>query len=113
MLKSAEMAVPKTAFEFKKKTTVNNSSTTTYTYPVNIEYVYITTSAASLAITFPQTGATDDGKLIAFAVSTAVATSTYVAGTGSATIVGFPASLTANQIYRFVYDHATTQWLPY
>jgi hypothetical protein len=71
--------------------------------------VNITTSAASLAFTFPAAAAAIDGLEIAINPSASVATATW-ASTG-ATFVGAPASLAANTTVRFIYHHATAQWL--
>jgi len=90
-----------------------NGATTTFTYPANTRYQYITTSAASLATTLPATSAALDGMVITFVAGAAVATATWVAGTGGATIVGAPADLVANTPVRMIYHHATTSWYPY
>jgi len=90
-----------------------NGATTTFTYPANTRYQYITTSAASLATTLPATSAALDGMVITFVAGAAVATATWVAGTGGATIVGAPAALVANTPVRMIYHHATTSWYPY
>lgn len=90
-----------------------NGATVTFTFPANTRYQYITTSAASLATTLPATSAALDGMVITFVAGSAVATATWVAGTGGATIVGAPASLVANTPVRFIYHHATTSWYPY
>jgi len=90
-----------------------NGATTTFTYPESTRYQYITTSAASLAVTLPTTSAAVDGLVITFVAGSAVAAATWVAGTGGATIVGAPATLVANVPVRMIYHHATTQWLPY
>ena len=90
-----------------------NGATTTFTYPANTRYQYITTSAASLATTLPATSAALDGAVITLVAGSAVATATWVAGTGGATIVGAPAALVANSPVRMIYHHATTSWYPY
>jgi len=90
-----------------------NGATTTFTYPVDKTYQYITTSAASLATTLPDTTAAKDGLIITLVAGSAVATATWVAGTGGATIVGAPAALVANTPVRMIYHHATTSWYPY
>jgi hypothetical protein len=90
-----------------------NGATTTFTYPADKTYQYITTSAASLATTLPATSASVDGLIITLVAGSAVATATWVAGTGGATIVGAPAALVANTPVRMIYHHATTSWYPY
>lgn len=95
------------------KTFTDNGATTTFTYPANTQYQYITTSAASLATTLPATSAALDGMVITLVAGSAVATATWVAGTGGATIVGAPAALVANSPVRMIYHHATTSWYPY
>ena len=90
-----------------------NGATVTFTYPANTRYQYITTSAASLATTLPATSAALDGAIITLVAGSAVATATWVAGTGGATIVGAPAALVANTPVRMIYHHATTSWYPY
>jgi hypothetical protein len=95
------------------KALTDNGATTTFTYPANTSYQYITTSATSLAITLPATSAALDGLVITLVAGSSVATATWVAGTGGATIVGAPSSLVANVPVRMIYHDATTQWLPY
>lgn len=90
------------------KVVVNNGATTTYTVPAGASYVNITTSAASLAFTFPAAAAAIDGLEVTINPSASVATATW-ASTG-ATFVGAPAALTANTSVKFIYDHATTKW---
>jgi hypothetical protein len=90
-----------------------NGATTTFTYPVNTRYQYITTSAVSLNTTLPATSAALDGMVITFVAGSAVVAATWTAGTGGATIVGAPAALVANTPVRFIYHHATTSWYPY
>jgi len=99
--------------QYQAKAFTANGSATTFTYPANTRYQYITTSAASLATTLPGTSSTLDGMVITLVAGSSVATATWVAGTGGATIVGAPSSLSANVPVRFIYHHATTSWYPY
>jgi hypothetical protein len=99
--------------QIQGKALTANGATTTFTYPASTTYQYITTSAASLATTLPATSVALDGLVITLVAGSAVATATWVAGSGGATIVGAPASLVANVPVRMIYHHATTQWLPY
>ena len=98
---------------YSAKTMVANGAATTYTYPSATNYVYLTTSAASLAVTLPTTASWMDGLVVILVVGSSVATATWVAGSGGATIVGAPASLSANVPTRMIYHHATTSWYPY
>lgn len=100
-------------FQVQAKAFTANGATTTFTYPANTQYQYITTSAASLATTLPATSAALDGMVITLVAGSSVATATWVAGTGGATIVGAPAALVANTPVRMIYHHATTSWYPY
>lgn len=92
------------------KTVFNNGATTTYTIPTTSDYVYLTTSAASLTVTFPAAAAAIDGREVTLVVSASVATA-VLQSTGG-TFVGAPTSFAANTRYSFKYHHATTQWLP-
>ena len=74
-------------------------------------YSYITTSAASLATTFPAGSALIDGLIMTVCYSAGVATATWVSS--GATFVGAPGAIVANTPYRFIYQHSSTQWLPY
>jgi len=90
------------------KVIVNNGATTTYTVPAGASYVNITTSAASLAFTFPAAAALIDGIEIIINPSASVATATW--SSSGATFIGSPSSLIANTSVRFIYDHATLKW---
>lgn len=90
------------------KVVVNNGATTTYTVPAGASYVNLTTSAASLAFTFPAAAAAIDGLEININPSASVAAVTW-ASTG-ATFVGAPSALAANTSVKFIYHHATLQW---
>jgi hypothetical protein len=92
------------------KLLVANGAATTYTVPAKTNYVYLTSSAASLAFTFPQGNSGIDGIVITVCVSISIATVTWAST--SATFVGAPASLVANVPVSFIYHSATTQWLP-
>lgn len=92
------------------KNVVNNGATATYTLPTTADYHYITTSAASLTLTYPAAAAAIDGRVITVVTSAAVGTAGF-SSTG-ATFVGAPAAFSANVPVTFKYHHATTQWLP-
>lgn len=85
-----------------------NGATVTYTVAAKKSYAYVTSTAASLAVTFPAGAAAIDGMRITFVTDTSIATVTW-ASTGT-TFVGAPAATTANVPNRFVYDHATLKW---
>jgi len=93
------------------KTIVNNGATTTYTIAAKKNYVYMTTSAASMAFTLPAASANIDGLVIDVVLSAGVATVTW-ASTG-ATFVGAPAAMSANVPVRMIYNHATLIWYPF
>jgi hypothetical protein len=97
------------AYAGSSKVVFNNGATVTYTIPAKASYVYLTTSAAALATTYPAAAAALDGLEITLVVSAGVATATWVSA--GATFVGAPAALLANTPVRFKYHHATTQWL--
>lgn len=90
------------------KTIINNGATTTYTVAAKTNYVYMTTSAASMAFTLPAAAAAIDGLMITVVTNIAVATVTW-ASTG-ATFAGAPAASLANTPIRLIYDHATLIW---
>ena len=92
------------------KVIVNNGATTTYTVPAGASYVFITTSAASLAFTLSAGAALIDGQVIVITPSASVATVTWASA--GATFVGAPASITANVPVRLIYDHASLKWYP-
>lgn len=92
------------------KTIVNNGATVTYTVAAKKSYVYITTTAASMAFTLPSAAAAIDGLVVIVCPSAAVATVTW-ASTG-ATFVGAPAAISANVPVRMIYDHASLIWYP-
>jgi len=88
---------------------IANGSATSVT--VSGQYSYITTSASSMATTFPAGSASIDGLQMIVVFSANVATATWVSS--GATFVGAPASIVANTPYRFVYFNSATQWLPF
>ena len=92
------------------KVFANNGSTTTYTVPSATSYVYLTTTAISMAFTLPAASATIDGLLITIVPSAAVATITWASA--GATFVGALTSLAINAPARLVYDHASLKWYP-
>ena len=99
--------VPRTS---TAKTIVNNGATATYTLPVASDYIYITTTATALTVTYPAAAAAIDGREITIVTSIGVATATF--SSSGATFVGAPAAFTANVPVKFKYHHAATQWLP-
>lgn len=88
----------------------DNGATTTYTYPADTSYVYLTTSAASLQITLPAASSAIDGLEIIFIPSASIATVTWVSS--GATFAGAPSSLLVNAKASMIYDHATLKWYP-
>ena len=92
------------------KTVYDNTTVVTYTIPVGSDYVFLTTSAASLTVTYPAAAAAIDGREITFVTSATVGTA--VLASAGATFVGAPAAFAANVPYRFKYHHATTKWYP-
>ena len=93
------------------KVVSNIGAATTYTVPAKCSYAYITTSAASLAITFPAAVAALDGLQIEFVSAQTIASVTWASAGG--TFVNAPAAFAvANVPVKFIYHHATTQWLP-
>lgn len=92
------------------KSIVANGATTSYTVPAKKNYVYLTTTAASLAFTLPAAAAAIDGLLVTVVTDTSVATLTWASS--GATFVGAPAASTANTPIRMIYDHASLKWYP-
>jgi len=92
------------------KSVVANGATTTITIAAKKSYVYITSTAVSLAFTLPAGAAAIDGLVLTMVVDTTIATLTWAsAGT---TFVGAPAASTANIPIRMIYDHASLKWYP-
>ena len=92
---------------------IANGATTTLTYPERKTHLYITTSAASLATTLPATTLDTDGLVISLVAGSAVATATWVAGSGGASIVGAPAALSANVPVRMIFNYPKNTWYPF
>jgi hypothetical protein len=92
------------------KTIIDNGATATYTIPTTSDYVYLTTTATSLTVTFPAAAAAIDGREITLVVSAAVATASLVSS--GATFVAAPSSFVANARNSFKYNHATLIWYP-
>lgn len=90
------------------KVIVNNGATITYTVPAGCSYVNITTSAASLSMTFPAASAAIDGLMITVTPSAIVATVTWASA--GATFIAAPAAFSANTPVRMIYDHASLKW---
>ena len=104
------------AFQIKEglsllaKLTVANGATTTYTVPAKTSYVYMTSSAASMAYTLPAAAAAIDGLEITNVTDTSIATVTW--SSAGATFAGAPSASIANVPMRMIYDHATLKWYP-
>lgn len=92
------------------KSIVANGATTTYTVPAKKSYIYMTTTAASLAFTLPAGAAALDGLCLTIVTDTTVPTITW-ASTGT-TFVGAPTATVANTPIRMIYDHASLKWYP-
>ncbi len=92
------------------KSIVANGATTTYTVPAKKSYIYLTTTAVSLAFTLPAGAAAIDGLLLTVVTDIGVASVTW-ASTGT-TFVGAPAASLANTPIRMIYHHATLKWYP-
>jgi len=96
----------------KPKAVVNNQASASYTIPESTDYVGFTgTQQASLTINFPAASAGNDGRVIVIYTQAAVGTALTLASAG-ATFNNAPATLTAGQVIRYIYDHATLKWLP-
>jgi hypothetical protein len=94
------------------KAVVNNNASGTYTVAAGVSYVAFTgTNVGTVAFTFPAGAAGLDGLVIEIYTAAAVVTSSTWASTGT-TFIGAPATLTAGSTTRFIYHHATTNWLP-
>jgi len=93
------------------KVVVSNGAATTYTVPAGASYVYILTTAASLAITLPAAAASIDGLVVVIVPNNVVAAVTWVSA-GSAAFVGAPTALATNTPVRWIYDHASLKWYP-
>jgi hypothetical protein len=107
---SASGSVTAVEYLMTGKVIAANGATTSYTVPDNTGYVYLTTTAASLAVTLPAGSASIDGLEITIVPSATVATVTWVS-TG-ASFVGAPAAFAANTRVSMIYNHATTAWYP-
>ena len=107
---SASGSVTAAEYLMTGKVIAANGATTSYTVPDNTGYVYLTTTAASLAVTLPAGSALIDGLEITIVPSATVATVTWVS-TG-ASFVGAPAAFAANTRVSMIYNHATTAWYP-
>jgi hypothetical protein len=92
------------------KSVVANGATTSITIAAKKSYVYITSTAASLAFTLPAGAAAIDGLTLTMVVDTTIATLTWASA--GATFAGAPAASTANVPIRMIYDHASTKWYP-
>lgn len=87
-----------------------NGSTVTYTVAAKKSYAYLTSTAASMAFTFPAAAAAIDGLKVTVCTDTTIATVTWASA--GATFVGAPAATVANTPVRMIYDHATLKWYP-
>ena len=94
------------------KTITNNNASTPITIPAGTSYYAFTgTNLATLTINFPAAASTPDGLEITIYFSAAVGTALTLASTG-ATFVDAPATVAAKTRVAFIYDNASTQWVP-
>jgi len=95
---------------FGKRAVVNNNGGN-YTIPAGTTYVGFTgTQAASVLFTFPAAASTINGLPVTIFTHSAVGTASTWAS-AVATFVDAPATLAAASITKFIYDHASLQWL--
>lgn len=90
---------------------VNNNAAAAYAVPADTDYVGFTgTQVGTVAFTLPAAAAGNDGLVITIFTQAAVGVSATWVSAG-ATFVGAPATLAALSVTKFVYNHATLQWL--
>lgn len=95
-----------------KKAVVNNNASGGYTVSAGVDYVGFTgTNVASLTITLPAASTWMDGQRFSVYTQAAVGTAIVFLSAG-ATFVGAPATLAAGSVTRFVYNSASTNFLP-
>ena len=100
-----------TTVSFTGKTIAANGATTSYTVASNTAYVYLTTTAVSMAMTLPAGAAAIDGLILIVCPSAVIATVTW-ASSGT-TFVGAPSAFAANTPVRMIYNHSDLKWYPW
>ena len=96
-------------FQANSKTVINNNASASVSASTN--YLGFTgTNVATLTVNFPAASVSIDGMRVTVFSQAAVTTLTLASS--GATFVNAPTSLAANGITRFIYNHATLQWLP-
>jgi hypothetical protein len=94
------------------KQIVNNNADAAVSIGEGIGYLGFTgTQVGTLTINFPAAAADIDGLVITVYTQAAVGTALTLASSG-ATFNNAPATLTAGQAFRYIYDHATLKWYP-
>jgi hypothetical protein len=94
------------------KAIVNNNAATPYNIASAISYVAFTgTNLVTLTVNFPAAANAFDGQELTVYFSAAVSTALTLASTG-ATFVDAPATVAAKTRVSFIYDAASTQWIP-
>jgi hypothetical protein len=94
------------------KTITNNNASSSVTIPAGTSYYGFTgTNLATLTVNFPAGSAASDGLEITVYFSAAVGTALTLASSG-ATFVDAPATVAAKTRLSFIYDNASTQWVP-
>lgn len=94
------------------KTIINNNAATPVTIGAGISYLAFTgTNLTTLTVNFPNGAAAIDGFVITVYFSATVSVALTFASTG-ATFVDAPATVAAKTTVRFIYDNASTQWIP-
>ncbi len=96
-------------YQANSKTIINNNASASVSVATN--YLGFTgTNVATLTVNFPAASPTIDGMRITVFSQAAITTLTLASS--GATFIAAPASLGANGITRFIYDHAGLLWLP-
>ncbi len=96
-------------FQANSKTVINNNASASVSTVTN--YIGFTgTNVATLTVNFPAASATFDGMRVTVFSQAAITTLTLASA--GATFINAPTSLAANGLVRFIYNHASLQWLP-
>jgi len=91
---------------------INNNAATPTNINAGVSYLgYTGTNLATLTINFPAGAAGIDGLIITVYFSAAVGTALTLASSG-ATFVDAPATVAAKTRVSYIYNNASTQWLP-
>jgi hypothetical protein len=94
------------------KQIINNNASASVNLREGASFLGFTgTQVGTLAINFPAAAADIDGLVITVYTQAAVGTALTLASAG-ATFNNAPATLTAGQVIRYIYDHATLKWYP-